>query len=133
MEPSGDDRASDSDCLVSDLSDIDSPRSGESDDPGAEGSVGGVLTTPPSVRYRLRQIMKRKQWKYLISSKYLRRGYRAGQGAWDAFLSIFWWHNETMNIWTHLIPALFFIYLIVAVPFAANIGNLRLVLPPHCV
>lgn len=58
--PTGDEgNASDSDCLVSDLSDIDSPSG--SDDPGMDGSVGGVLTTPPSVRYRLKQIMKRKQ------------------------------------------------------------------------
>lgn len=116
-----DGNASDSDCLVSDLSDIDSPSG--SDDPGMNGSVDGILTTPPSIRYRLKQIMKRKQWKYLISSKYLRRGYRAGQGAWDAFLSLFWWHNETMNIWTHLLPALFFVYLIVAAPFAAQMSS----------
>ena len=33
-------------------------------------------------------------------------GYRAALTHWGAVTSIFRWHNETVNIWTHLLPFL---------------------------
>ncbi len=34
---------------------------------------------------------------------YISEGYRSNYELWDAFLSLFEMHNETMNIWSHLI------------------------------
>jgi hypothetical protein len=40
-------------------------------------------------------------------------GYRIHHSIHDCFLSIFKLHNETMNIWTHLIPFFVFIFLFI--------------------
>lgn len=48
-------------------------------------------------------------WKHI--NPYITHSYRHGyESYWDFFLSIFRWHNETMNIWTHLLGCLYFIY-----------------------
>lgn len=36
-------------------------------------------------------------------------GYRAPGNAYDAFLSLFEFHNQSVNVWTHLLGALFFV------------------------
>lgn len=37
----------------------------------------------------------------------IRRGYREElHTAWDCFVSLFYIHNEFVNIWSHLLPAL---------------------------
>ncbi|ELT95675.1 hypothetical protein CAPTEDRAFT_222674 [Capitella teleta] len=44
--------------------------------------------------------------------KYILTGYRRpNEGQWLSCIgSAFQWHNETINIWTHLLPAFYFIY-----------------------
>jgi predicted membrane channel-forming protein YqfA (hemolysin III family) len=44
--------------------------------------------------------------------KYILTGYRRpNKGEWlPCLASAFSWHNETINIWTHLLPAFYFIY-----------------------
>lgn len=44
--------------------------------------------------------------------RYILTGYRPPRsGAWlNCVGSAFQWHNETINIWTHLLPAFYFIY-----------------------
>lgn len=46
---------------------------------------------------------------------YIDNGYRANHSFWDAFSSLFSFHNETMNIWSHFIG--FLCVLIVGVNF----------------
>lgn len=49
------------------------------------------------------------EWKHI--NPYITHHYRHGYVSyWDYFHSIFKWHNETMNIWTHLIGGLYFLY-----------------------
>ena len=49
--------------------------------------------------------------KWFSLNPYIVEGYRAGYKSYfDLFLSIFKWHNETLNIWTHLIAAVYFGY-----------------------
>jgi predicted membrane channel-forming protein YqfA (hemolysin III family) len=42
--------------------------------------------------------------------EFIKTGYRRPDSPLRVFLSIFEWHNETLNIHTHLLPALWFIY-----------------------
>ena len=54
--------------------------------------------------------------KNLGMSMYIRRGYRAQLGYTQCWISVFQWHNETLNIWTHLCGALMFLWLGVNAP-----------------
>lgn len=56
---------------------------------------------------------------YEILNPYLTEGYRLGYKRFrDIFKTLFMWHNETLNIWTHLVGAIFMIAM--AVWFANN-------------
>ena len=50
---------------------------------------------------------------FLASNDYIIRGYRINFNTfWRLNKSLFQIHNETMNIWTHLLGAVFFIMLL---------------------
>lgn len=51
--------------------------------------------------------------KYLQQNKYIRNGYRVFLDTLECVKSVFWWSNETMNIWTHLLGFAFFLGLMV--------------------
>jgi adiponectin receptor len=44
------------------------------------------------------------------SNKYILRGYRGNMTKWEIFWSVLGFHNETVNVWTHLIGVLFFFF-----------------------
>ena len=51
--------------------------------------------------------------KYFQHNEYIKKGYRLNcNSVLKAFKSIFFLHNETVNIWSHLLGAIFFIFLI---------------------
>jgi predicted membrane channel-forming protein YqfA (hemolysin III family) len=43
--------------------------------------------------------------------RYITEGYRTNYEFWDTFLSVFEMHNETMNIWSHLIGFFSIVYI----------------------
>lgn len=47
----------------------------------------------------------------LQDNNYIRRGYRLGHSSYDVFCSLFSWHNETGNIYTHGLGFLLFLVL----------------------
>eukprot|EP00834_Sanchytrium_tribonematis_P006806 NODE_539_length_6273_cov_0.700194.p2 type:complete len:308 gc:universal NODE_539_length_6273_cov_0.700194:4916-3993(-) len=49
---------------------------------------------------------------YIQDNPFILTGYRICKTYKDSWMSMLYWHNETMNIWTHLIPALIFCGLI---------------------
>ncbi|KAJ8765759.1 hypothetical protein K2173_014881 [Erythroxylum novogranatense] len=67
---------------------------------------------------------------YLRDNEYILRHYRANWPLKEAFLSIFSIHNETLNVWTHLIGFFFFlsltIYTAVKVPKVVDLHSLQL-------
>jgi len=42
--------------------------------------------------------------------EFIETGYRRPQSALSTFYTIFQWHNETLNIYTHLLPGFWFLY-----------------------
>ena len=59
---------------------------------------------------------------YLRSNPYILSGYRSSINGFSCLKSIFFLHNETVNIWSHLLAFMFFFcYLIVDIAeFATN-------------
>jgi len=54
------------------------------------------------------------QW--YLCNPYVIKGYRAPTSFWKSFLSVFQWHNETLNIYTHLWPGILFLYKLIHIP-----------------
>ncbi|KAF1313364.1 hypothetical protein FI667_g17433, partial [Globisporangium splendens] len=48
---------------------------------------------------------------YLADNSYIRSGYRLNYSVRDCFLSLFELHNETLNVWTHIIGSFIFLSL----------------------
>jgi len=53
---------------------------------------------------------------WYMCNPYVIKGYRAPRPFYQSFLSVFQWHNETLNIHTHLWPGLFFLYKLIHIP-----------------
>lgn len=51
---------------------------------------------------------------YMKDNEYILNYYRANWPIKEAFFSMFRWHNETLNVWTHLLGFLLFVGLTVA-------------------
>ena len=70
----------------------------------------------------------KKEWSGLKSQapswqqqRYILRGYRIGLSMKETFLSLFVLHNETVNVWTHLVGSLYFLNtLVVEGPLPAS-------------
>ncbi|XP_009606704.1 heptahelical transmembrane protein 1-like [Nicotiana tomentosiformis] len=62
--------------------------------------------------------------KYMKDNEFILNYYRANWPIKEAFLSIFRWHNETLNVWTHLLGFILFVGLtivnVVEVPQLAD-------------
>ncbi|KAJ3424385.1 adiponectin receptor protein [Anaeramoeba flamelloides] len=50
--------------------------------------------------------------KWLQFNEHIQSGYRFGYNVKNTFKSLFQYHNETVNIWTHLLGSLIFVFLI---------------------
>ncbi|KAM7508256.1 hypothetical protein LguiA_018709 [Lonicera macranthoides] len=65
---------------------------------------------------------------YMKDNEYILKHYRAEWPLKQAFLSVFRWHNETLNVWTHLIGFVLFVGLTIAnlmhVPQLADFLNI---------
>ena len=57
----------------------------------------------------LEQLQPVQDW--YIANPYVKTGYRPVQSSWQAFLSLFQWHNETLSIYTHVIPGLVWLWM----------------------
>ena len=58
------------------------------------------------------------QW--YMCNPYVIKGYRAPMSLYQSFLSIFQWHNETLNIHTHLWPVVVLLYNLLNLPYSQS-------------
>jgi len=75
--------------------------------PGREGKVPN--TTPNAMHKCLVKFGDIPP--YMASNPFVCSGYRMNYTFWETFWSIFGWHNETLNIWTHLLGFFIFVYI----------------------
>jgi adiponectin receptor len=57
---------------------------------------------------------------YLADNSYIRSGYRLNYSVRDCFLSLFELHNETLNVWTHIIGSIIFVSLMVYLTLSSS-------------
>lgn len=57
---------------------------------------------------------------YLVENEFIQNGYRINyeKSSWQIFRSLFQFHNESVNVWSHLLGMLLFIYLMTWVSFS---------------
>ena len=61
---------------------------------------------------------------WLATNRYILTGYRVYFSFSLALASLLRWHNETMNIWTHIVASALAVYLLVTLPpYAASLGG----------
>lgn len=82
-------------------------------------------------------LTKDTDWSFLADNEYIATGYRHRLSCCDAIKSLFTWHNEVVNVWTHMAGAIFFLFLLAHLVLvlshtyvvAAVPGH---VVPPYC-
>uniref|UniRef100_K3XC53 Adiponectin receptor protein n=1 Tax=Globisporangium ultimum (strain ATCC 200006 / CBS 805.95 / DAOM BR144) TaxID=431595 RepID=K3XC53_GLOUD len=57
---------------------------------------------------------------YLADNSYIRSGYRLNYSVRDCFLSLFELHNETLNVWTHIIGSFIFLSLMMYLTLSSS-------------
>ena len=61
--------------------------------------------------YSLRELKALKGRLFFVPKKFVEEGFRAhpNMTTYKCFKSLFYLHNESTNIWSHLLPALYFL------------------------
>jgi Haemolysin-III related len=70
------------------------------------------------------------QW--MQKDPYIRRGYRRQLDSFRAcFWSLFYPHNELINIWSHLLPAMFYLAILLAANYSSFHGGIEVSTSDH--
>jgi adiponectin receptor len=68
--------------------------------------------------------LKEEAPEWLTTGYYLETGWRVNFNSWGkAFRSLFMIHNETVNVWSHLLGALFFLAMLIYVPIKLDTAD----------
>jgi len=86
-------------------------RASSAEAPQSEPSSPHPTKTAPWRTFDYETVAKSKRFNYL-ADPLMRRGYSLQHSHKDVFLSLFAVHNESMNIWSHLLGGLFFAFLL---------------------
>ena len=83
-----------------------------------------VITTSAHAVQRVLHYDQLPNW--MRNDPYIRRGYRAESNSYcDSFWSIFHPHNEFVNIWSHLVPALCHLVLLLCLDFWISYSDIK--------
>ena len=61
---------------------------------------------------------------YMADNEWIHTGYRAPSGFWQTLFSLFSFHNETINVWSHLIGAVYFLASFFLIVYEISFGGL---------
>ena len=82
---------------------------------GKDGKLGGRgrswRRSAGARRPRIIEYRELRGWRKKTASPYILRGYRVDHTFYDSLLSVFQLHNETMNIWSHLIGLMAWVWM----------------------
>ena len=78
-------------------------------------------------------LTKDTDWSFLADNEYIATGYRHRLSCCDAVKSLFTWHNEVVNVWTHMAGAIFFLFLLAHLVFVLSHTYVVAAAPGHVV
>ena len=96
-----------------------------------EVSSSSSSSSSSSTRRRPQRLRKRGQARVVDVSQlpkdypvrpFVRSGYRIDYTAWECALSVFAWHNETLNIWSHLAGLVAWMFMLWRATHSATFG-----------
>ncbi|CAI5737038.1 unnamed protein product [Peronospora destructor] len=70
-----------------------------------------MISNETAVKLHTFERLHAEGFAYLADNSYIRSGYRLHYSARDCFLSLFELHNETLNVWTHIVGSFIFLML----------------------
>ncbi|CAI5742709.1 unnamed protein product [Peronospora destructor] len=70
-----------------------------------------MISNEAAVKLHTFERLHAEGFAYLADNSYIRSGYRLHYSARDCFLSLFELHNETLNVWTHIVGSFIFLML----------------------
>lgn len=81
----------------------------------AAASKESLPSTNPQRVFHVSQVPLWMQW-----DPYISHGYRTQLNSFkECFRSLFYLHNESVNIWSHILPGLYFLALLLAIDYWA--------------
>ena len=91
----------------------------------AERTADGLeVSSSPTVKALHVQVKHLKvSHSVMFENPYLLSGYRANFGMSDCFWSMFQWHNDTVNVWSHLLGTILFISFVVIMIVQVGLGT----------
>lgn len=78
------------------------------------GNLGSVKKEADEPRRKYSLLSYDELPEYMKDNEYILNHYRADWPLREAFFSLFRWHNESLNVWTHLLGFLLFLALTIA-------------------